>query len=34
MEAYKEEQYEKLARLVRGALDMEKVYKIMEGQDG
>lgn len=34
VKAYKEEQYEKLARLVRGALDMEKVYKIMEGQDG
>lgn len=34
VKAYKEEQYEKLARLVRGALDMKKVYKIMEGQDG
>ena len=34
LEVYKEEQYEKLARLVRGALDMERIYEMMEGQDG
>ena len=30
MKAYKEEQYDELARVLRGSLDMELVYRIVE----
>ena len=32
MRSYKEEQYDKLADVVRSALDMEKIYGILEGE--
>ncbi len=32
MRRYKEEQYDKLADVVRSALDMEKIYRILEGE--
>ena len=32
MRRYKEEQYDKLADVVRSALDMEEIYSILEGE--
>ena len=32
MRRYKEEQYDKLADVVRSALDMEEIYRILEGE--